>query len=233
MHPKFSIITVCKNSEDTIRYTLNSIKSQTYKNIEHVIIDGVSNDGTINIIKEYIKTDPQIPVTFISEEDEGIYDAINKGIEKCTGELISILNADDIFHSNSSVEDIVKHISIDNENDIFFFGLTYFRNENFQKIIRYYPSKNFKKWMLNFGIIPPHPASVIKKKIYNKYGNYDKRFKISGDFDLFLRFIKINNLKFKNFKLNTIKMKTGGASGRNLLSYYISLKENYISLKKK
>ena len=94
MHPKFSIITVCKNSEDTIRYTLNSIKSQTYKNIEHVIIDGVSNDGTINIIKEYIKTDPQIPVTFISEEDEGIYDAINKGIEKCTGELISILNAE-------------------------------------------------------------------------------------------------------------------------------------------
>ena len=86
--------------------------------------------------------------------------------------------------------------------------------------------------MLNFGIIPPHPASVIKKRVYDKYGNYDKNFKIYGDFDLFLRFIKINKLKFKNYKLNTVKMKTGGASGKNLLSYYISLKENYISLKK-
>ena len=86
--------------------------------------------------------------------------------------------------------------------------------------------------MLNFGIIPPHPASVIKKEIYDIYGNYDKNFKIAGDFDLFLRFIKIYKLKFKNYELNTIKMKTGGASGRNLLSYYVSLKENYISLKK-
>ena len=230
MHPKFSIVTVCKNSEDTIRYTLNSVKSQTYKNIEHIIIDGISTDETINIINEYINSEPKLPITFISEKDEGIYDAINKGLKNCTGEYISILNADDIFHSNRSIENIIKLIRADKENDIFFFGLTYFRNKNFKKIIRYYPSKNFKRWMLNFGIIPPHPASVIKKKIYDLHGNYDKNFKISGDFDLFLRFIKINKLKFKNYKLNTVKMKTGGASGKNLLSYYISLKENYISL---
>ncbi|OUV60948.1 MAG: hypothetical protein CBC82_07375 [Cellvibrionales bacterium TMED122] len=232
MHPKFSIVTVCKNSEETIRYTLNSVKSQTYKNIEHIIIDGISNDGTIDIINEYINSDPQIPITFISEKDEGIYDAINKGIKNSNGDFISILNADDIFHSNKSVEKIVEYIKNDKKNDIFFFGLTYFKNDNFKKIIRYYPSKNFKKWMLNFGIIPPHPASIIKKKVYDNFGYYDKNFKISGDFDLFLRLLKKNQLSFISFDFNTIKMKTGGASGKNLFSYYVSLKENYISLKK-
>ena len=232
MHPMFSIVTVCQNSDDTIGYTLNSVKSQTYKNIEHIIIDGNSSDKTISIINKYINSNPQIPVTFISEKDNGIYDAINKGIKNCNGEFISILNADDIFHSNNSVEKIIEYIKNDKKNDLFFFGLTYFKNNNFKKIIRYYPSKNFKKWMLKFGIIPPHPASVIKKIAYDKHGYYDKNFKIAGDFDLFLRFLKKKQLSFRCFDFNTIKMKTGGASGKNVLSYYISLTENYKSLKK-
>lgn len=229
---KISIITVCKNSEDTIIYTLNSIKSQTYENIEHIIIDGNSTDKTHSIIKDYIKKEPIIPVIFKSENDSGIYDAINKGIEECTGDIICILNSDDIFHSNIALEDAMRLISKNYEFDIFFFSLTYFNNINFKKIVRYYPSNSFKKWMLNFGIIPPHPASFIKREVYKKYGNYDKKFKIAGDFDLFVRLLKIYDVKFKTFNSPMVKMKTGGASGKNFFSYLISFKENYISLKK-
>lgn len=232
MYPKkVSIITVCKNSEDTIMYTLNSIKSQTYKHIEHIIIDGNSSDKTKILVKDYIKKEPKIPVIFKSENDNGIYDAINRGIVECTGEIICILNSDDIFHSNTSLEDSMRLISENYEFDIFFFSLTYFNNNNFEKIVRHYPSKSFKKWMLNFGIIPPHPASFIKKEIYSKYGNYNNKYKIAGDFDIFVRFLKIHNLKFKIFDSPIIKMKTGGASGKNLYSYLTSFKENYLSLK--
>ena len=109
----------------------------------------------------------------------------------------------------------MRLISENYEFDIFFFSLTYFNNNNFEKIVRHYPSKSFKKWMLNFGIIPPHPASFIKKEIYTKYGNYNNKYKIAGDFDIFVRFLKIHNLKFKIFDSPIIKMKTGGASGKN------------------
>ena len=229
MHPKISIITVSKNSEDTIAHTLNSIKSQNYQNIEHIIIDGKSKDKTIEIIKNYIKKKPSLKVKFISESDGGIYDAINKGISMSSGKYISILNSDDIFHSHMSVEKMMKSIIKDEQYDLFFFGLTYFRNKAFRKVVRYYPAKNFKTWMLKYGIIPPHPASVIKKTCYEKNGYYDKNFKIAGDFDLFLRFIYLNKVKYKTFKYNSVRMKTGGASGKNLLSYIISLKENYQS----
>ena len=232
MHPKISIITVSKNSEDTIAHTLNSIKSQTYQNIEHIIIDGKSNDKTIEIVKHYIKKKPSLKIKFISESDEGIYDAINKGIALSSGEYISILNSDDIFHSHQSVARVMKAVIKNQKYDLFFFGLTYFRNNIFNKVVRYYPAINFKTWMLKYGIIPPHPASVIKKTCYEKNGCYDKKYKIAGDFDLFLRLIYLKKVQYKTFKYNSVRMKTGGASGKNLWSYIISLKENCQSFSK-
>ena len=114
----------------------------------------------------------------------------------------------------------------------FFFSLVYFSNKNFTNIKRYYSSTNFKKWMINIGLIPPHPASIIKKSIYNKYGLYDKIYKIAGDFEFFIRLFKVKNLKYKKYKDTIIRMRTGGASGKNFYSYIITLKENYIALKK-
>ena len=120
MHTKISIITVCRNSEKTIAHTLNSVKSQTYKNIEHIIIDGNSTDRTINIIKNYIKKKPFLKIKFVSERDYGIYDAINKGIKLSTGKYISILNSDDIFHSSKTLEKVMNSINRFKNNDIFF-----------------------------------------------------------------------------------------------------------------
>jgi glycosyltransferase involved in cell wall biosynthesis len=232
MKPKISIVTATNNSINSIIYTLNSIKSQSYKNIEHIIIDNESKDGTLKIIKEYQETSKNYTIKLISEKDEGIYDAINKGILHAKGKYICILNSDDIFQSDKTIENIIKKIESEKNIEIFFFSLVYFSNKNFKKIKRYYPSINFENWMISFGIIPPHPASIIKKNIYDKYGLYDKSFKIAGDFEFFVKLLKVHNLQYKKYNETIVRMKTGGTSGKNLISYLITLKENYISLRK-
>ena len=232
MKPKISIITATSNSINTIIYTINSIRSQSYRNIEHIIIDNESKDGSLEIIKNYQKTSKNYTIKLISEKDKGIYDAINKGILHAKGKYICILNADDIFQSNKTVENIIKKIESEKKADIFFFNLVYFANQNFKKIKRYYPSNNFRNWMISIGIIPPHPASIIKKNVYDKYGLYDKSFKIAGDFELFVKLLKVHNLRYKKYNETIVRMKTGGKSGKNLISYLITLKENYIALRK-
>jgi len=232
MKPKISIITVTNNSVNSIIYTINSIKSQSYKSIEHIIIDNESKDGTVEFIKRYQKTSKNYTVKLISEKDEGIYDAINKGILHANGKYICILNSDDIFQSNKTVENIIKKIESEKKVSIFFFELVYFSNRNFKKIKRYYSSINFRSWMINIGIIPPHPASIIKKNVYDKYGLYDKSFKIAGDFEFFVKLLKVHNLHYKKYNETIVRMRTGGASGKNLISYLVTLKENYIALRK-
>ena len=232
MEPKISIITASSNSIKTIIYTINSIKSQSYKNIEHIIVDNKSEDGTYEIIKKYKRNNKKHTVKLIIEKDNGIYDAINKGILHSTGKYICILNSDDIFQSNETIKNIVKKINFEKNTDVFFFCLVYFSKDNFSKIKRYYASINFKKWMINIGLIPPHPAAIIKKSIYDKYGLYDKSYKIAGDFEFFIRLFQIKNLKYKKFDDTIIRMRTGGASGRNFNSYIVTFKENYIALKK-
>jgi len=232
MKPKISIVTATYNSKNTLIYTLNSIRSQSYKNIEHIIVDNESKDGTLEILETYHKTSKNYTIKLISEKDRGIYDAINKGIEHAKGEYICILNSDDIFQSNKTIENILKKIEYEKNLGIFFFNLVYFSNNNFKKIKRYYSSKNFQNWMINIGIIPPHPASIIKKNIYDKYGLYDTSFKIAGDFEFFIRLLKVNKLPYKKYDETIIRMKTGGTSGRNFYSYIVTLKENYIALKK-
>ena len=232
MEPKISIVTASSNSIKTLIYTINSIKSQSYKNIEHIIVDNKSEDGTDKIIKKYKKDNKNHTIKLICEKDDGIYDAINKGISHSTGEYICILNSDDIFQSRKTIENIVKKINSESNIDIFFFSLVYFSNKNFTNIKRHYSSINFKKWMTNIGLIPPHPASIIKKSIYDKYGLYKKSYKIAGDFEFFIRLFKVKNLKYKKYDDTIIRMKTGGASGKDFYSYMITLKENYIALKK-
>jgi glycosyltransferase involved in cell wall biosynthesis len=232
MDPKISIITATNNSIQTIIYTINSIRSQSYKNIEHIIVDNKSEDGTYEIVKKYKETNKNRTIKLICEKDDGIYDAINKGILHSKGEYICILNSDDIFQSSKTIENIIKKINSERNIDIFFFSLVYFSNKNFTNIKRYYSSINFKEWMVNIGLIPPHPASIIKKSIYDKYGLYKKTYKIAGDFEFFIRLFKVKNLKYKKYSDTIIRMRTGGASGKNIYSYIITFKENYIALKK-
>jgi len=222
---KISIVTSTLNSEKSIAYTLSSVLEQTYKNIEHIIVDGGSTDETINIAYKH-KRNRKI---FI-ENKTSIYEALNIGIKKSTGEYILILNSDDILDHKDVVKDIVKFIK-KNKSKLILGNVSYFDNFTFDRITRYYSAIGFKKWMFYFGLMPPHPGAFIHQSIAKNY-LYNPEYKIASDYDFFLRTIKINQEKYTIFPDTITRMRTGGVSGINIKAHFISGKEIYKSLKK-
>ena len=220
---KISVITVCYNSRLTIENTIVSVLNQSHSDLEYIIIDGNSTDGTKEIIEKYKS---RIDV-FISEPDNGLYDAINKGIKIATGHLIGLLHADDIFYNNKVIEKIA-HFHKNNGIDISI-GDIIQRNHH-GKILRKYSSKNWETSKLKLGFMPPHPSIFIKKAIFEKYGNYSEQFKIAADFDLIIRFFKINNVKWKYSNITTTNMLVGGLSSSGLKSYKLLSKEIQLAL---
>ena len=225
---KISVITITLNSESTINDTLNSVSSQSHKNIEHIIVDGGSSDSTLEIIKRYPNRNKKI----IIKRGSSIYQAMNIGIKNANGTYIAILNSDDIYQSDSTIEEVVKIIKKNIKTNIFLGNLIYFRDNNYYKIVRHYTSNRFKPWMIKYGLMPPHPSSFIKKSIYMKYGMYEEGFKIASDFDLFLKLLYVKKIKYKIIKKVIVRMRTGGVSGRNLNSYLTINREINSSLQK-
>ncbi len=218
---KISIITVCFNSDETIVSTLNSVISQTYDDIEHIIIDGGSIDRTLDILEQYNFKNKII----ISEPDEGIYDAMNKGIKLAKGDIITILNSDDIYQSPNTISNVMIDIKNNPNKDIFLGDVVFFNKNNFKKIFRYYSAKNFKSKLLLDGIMPPHPSSFIKKKIYDNFGLYKTSLSIAADFEMFLRLFIVNKLEFFYTNKVIVRMRSGGKSGKNLKTYFTSTNE--------
>ena len=157
---KISIITVCLNSEKTIRYTLNSVISQNYHNIEHIIVDGGSTDNTLKILKKYKFKNKKVFLL----KNKSLYSSINYGIKKACGELISILHSDDIYNNNSIIRNIVNIAKV-SKYKIFFGNVVYFKNTNFEKITRFYSSRNTSRKTFAYGNMPPHTGSFYKKEI--------------------------------------------------------------------
>ena len=217
---KLSIITVTYNSSKTISDTINSVNSQTYKNIEHIFVDGKSKDNTLKILKKNPKKNIKIIV-----KKSGIYEAMNIGIKKATGDIIQILNSDDIFQSNTVIEETMKKIKNNPKKDIFFGDVIFFKDNNFHKIRRYFKADEKKIKNLYFGEMPPHPASFVRKNIYEKYGCYNQNMKIASDFDFFFRIIKLYNIKYLILRKNIVRMRLGGTSNKYLKSYLITSKE--------
>ncbi len=217
---KISIITVCLNSEKTIYLTLNSVITQTHKNIEHIIVDGGSTDQTIKILKSYKNKKKKI----ILAKGKSLYESLNIGIRAAKGQLISILHSDDIYNNNKVLSRVSK-IASKSKIKIFFGNVVYFRNRNFKKIIRDYSITNFVRENLNIGNMPPHTGSFYKKEVFTKYGFYKKNFKIAGDFEHIFRLIYIKNIKFKKLNFIITRMKTGGLSSKNFNSFLIINKE--------
>ena len=223
-----SIITVCLNNEDTIVETLNSVLTQKYPHIEHILVDGKSTDGTLKILKKY----PFKNKVIISKKDSGPYQAMNRGIKKAKGDVIAILNADDIYNSNKTIQIIVNEIKKYPEDiGLFFSDVAYFKYKRFENISRIY-NASFNKSDLNKGNMPPHPGVFIKKIIYKKYGYYDETYKIAGDYDFFLRNIYFKNLKFKILDTPSVRMRLGGLSTKNISSYIENTLEIMKSMKK-
>ncbi|MEM0333513.1 MAG: glycosyltransferase family 2 protein, partial [Candidatus Aenigmatarchaeota archaeon] len=187
---KISVITVTFNSASTIETTIHSLLCQTYKNVEFIIIDGLSTDRTLDIINYYRN---KIDI-FISEKDNGIYDAMNKGIGLATGDVISILNSDDMY-ANSSLLEVVANAFKRNQIDCLYGDLIYVNRINTNKILRYWKSREFKENLFCTGWHPPHPTFFVKNECYQKYSSFNLDFKIAADYELMLRFLEKYLLK--------------------------------------
>lgn len=224
---KVSIITVCFNSQTTIRDTIESVLTQTYPDIEYIIVDGQSTDKTLDIIHEYQDRIAKI----ISEPDKGIYDAMNKGVASATGEVIGILNSDDFYRNDKSVAEVVAAFQNSPSVDMVLGGVDFAQEENLNHIVRYYKSTGFKPWKLRFGLMAPHPGAFIRRKAYDQVGAYKINYKISADFDFFVRSLLVHKLRFKIEDKIWVRMRIGGVSTSGLQSYKISTQEMYRSFK--
>jgi glycosyltransferase involved in cell wall biosynthesis len=203
---KISIITVTYNSEKTINETLESVFRQNYANIEHIIVDGGSVDDTIDIVRSYGSNIEK----FISEPDEGIYDAMNKGISLASGDVIGILNSDDFYINEFVIEKVAKEF--EKKIDCLYADLVYVRAGNLNKTVRYYDSGRFSPSKFSHGWMPAHPTFFVKKDVYNKYGAFRTDLKIAADFDLMIKFLYTHNLVYSYIKEPIIKMRIGGVS---------------------
>ena len=203
---KISIITVCFNSQQTIRATIKSVLSQSYKQVEYIIIDGASTDNTIKIIKEFSNS---IDV-FVSESDAGIYDAINKGISKSSGDVVGLLHADDVFDNRSVIDNVMR--LFDENVDMIYGDINYVDRNDIYRVIRRWKSDSYKKGKFKWGWMPPHTGFFIKKSCYLKYGLYNLSLGSSADYELMLRMFELYNLKSKYIPLNITKMRVGGVS---------------------
>lgn len=215
---KISIITVCYNSADTIEETIKSVLSQSYIDIEYIIVDGGSEDSTLDIIKKF---DSKI-TKCVSEPDKGLYDAMNKGIALATGDLVGILNSDDVFFNNIVIESIANF----HKNKIVDASISnvLYKNSN-GKIIRNYSVKGWKPTKLKQALMPPHAGIFFKRKLFKKYGVYRLDFKIGADYELITRFFIKHNISWELLDINTTIMLVGGVSSSGIKSYKIITNE--------
>lgn len=219
-----SIITTSFNSASTIRDTFNSVLAQTYPNIEYIVKDGGSTDGTVDIIREY-ESKFHGRMKWLSEKDSGIYDGMNKGIEIATGDIVGILNADDFFTDNDVINNMV-HAMEDNNVDAVYGDIHFCRNNNLHAISRYYSSKLFRPFWLRFGFMPAHPSFYIKNNIIKKVGLYKTDYKIGADFEMMVRLF--HKYKISSFYLHQdfVTMRKGGISTKNIHSRLTLIKED-------
>ena len=205
--PKISIITVAFNSAKTIKGTIESIISQDYNNIEYLIIDGGSTDGTMDIVKSY----SEHVKYYVSEPDNGIYDAMNKGIKAATGDVIGILNSDD-FYPNSFVLSNVAKLFQKYSCDAVYGDLVYVKANDINKIKRYWQAGEYSTSKIKNGWMLPHPTFFVKKKIYIRYGLYDTDLKSAADYEMILKLLYKHNISVHYVPMILVNMRMGGES---------------------
>lgn len=215
----FTVITCTFNSEETIADCIGSVMNQSYPNIEHLIIDGLSSDSTLDVVK---RINPNCKI--ISEKDYGIYDAFNKGILNSSGQIIGFLHSDDIFYN----KDCIKKINTKFKQDIdgVYGNLNYVSKIDKNKIIRRWVSSQHSHSLIFKGWMPPHPTLFLRKKIYEKHGLFNLDYKISSDYDFMVRIFKDSQLNFSHIPSVITNMRIGGNSNRNILNILRKMKED-------
>ncbi len=212
----FSIIIPTYNSAKTIQKNLDSIISQSFEDYQVVVIDNNSTDETVDIIKKNnIKN-----IKFLIEKDNGIFDAINKGIKISDNEYISVLHSDDFYNDKDVLQYVFNTFEENTSNDIVYGDLIYVKKDNINLNVRYWRPGPFRKNSFFKGWHPPHPSFFVKKNLFKKFGYYNHKIGNSADVELMYRYLELNNLKSKYINKTLVKMRYGGASNKNFLSIY-------------
>ncbi|WP_339784427.1 MAG: glycosyltransferase family 2 protein [Imperialibacter sp.] len=208
---KISIITVVYNNSQFIEGCILSVLNQSYEDIEYIIIDGCSTDGTLEKINRYSDRISKI----VSERDQGIYDAMNKGIGLATGEIVGILNADD-FYVDGDVITKIAAVFEDESVDVSYADVKYVKRDNVGEVVRSWRSGAFDKDRFYYGWSPPHPTFFVRRTIYQKHGLYDPTLNISADYEMMLRLLFVQEIKCIYLPQVIIKMRDGGVSNRSI-----------------
>lgn len=211
---KISVVTATYNSASTIGDTIESVLAQTHDDLEHIIIDGVSTDGTLEVIRSY---EPRYHgrLKVVSEPDKGIYDAMNKGLAMATGDFAGTLNSDDIFHSPQALEQIATALE-EKHADCAFGDLVYVKSDDLEYVVRFWKGSEHKKDAFLTGWCPAHPTFYAAKRLYDEMGAFDLEFPISGDFEMMLRFIEVGHASTVYVPQVLVRMRVGGASNRSV-----------------
>lgn len=220
---KVSIITATYNSAKTLGDAIKSVLDQTFSDIEYIVVDGASSDGTQDVVRQY---EPQFAgrLKWISEKDKGIYDAMNKGIRMATGDVIGILNSDDYFTSNDVVQRIVD--AFDDRTDAVYGDIHFIHDGQPDKCVRYYSSKHFRPRWLRFGFMPAHPSFYCRRKVFDEAGLYKTDYAIGSDFEMMVRLFMKYHIKARYLNMDFVTMRIGGASTRNVKSRMQLIKED-------
>jgi len=216
---KISIITITYNSAATVEDTIKSVVSQDFPDIEYLIIDGLSKDNTISIVNNYTRHIDKI----ISEKDKGLYDALNKGIQNATGDVVGMLHSDDVYADNQVISKIARQFAMDPEVEGVYADLVFVDRNDTNKVLRTWKAGNYEPGSFVKGWMPPHPTFFVKKSVYDRLGGFNLDLKLSADYELMLRLIHKNNIKISYLPETIVKMRMGGISNT---SFFVKLKAN-------
>lgn len=209
-----SIVTVVFNNQATLQQAIDSVRQQTYPHIEHILVDGGSTDGTLDIIR----SNPHI-TNWVTETDDGIYDAMNKGIRMADGTIVGLLNSDDVYASSDVIERIVAEFQRKPKAQLLYGDLVYVKWENTSQVVRYWKTKPYYDRFFEHGFVPPHPTLFVRKEVYEKE-QYRKEFRFAADYEFMLRVMRKQRLESTYLPKLIVRMRMGGETSKNLRNIY-------------
>lgn len=226
---RISVITATYNSGRTIGDTLESVLRQTYSDVELIVVDGASRDDTMDVVRRY---EPRFGgrMHWTSEPDRGIYDAMNKGIARATGDVIGILNSDDFYTSDTVLERVAEAMA-GGDVDAVYGDIHYVRDGDLRRCVRYYSSRPFRRWMMRLGFMPAHPSFYCRREVYERYGTFDTTYRVAADFENLLRLIYVNRIRTCYLPVDFVTMRTGGASTSGLSSHRQIMRDHLRALR--
>lgn len=226
---RISVITATYNGGQTIGDTLESVLRQTYKDVELIVVDGASRDDTMEVVRRY---EPRFGgrMHWTSEPDRGIYDAMNKGIARATGDVIGILNSDDFYTSDTVLERVAEAMA-GGDVDAVYGDIHYVRDGDLRRCVRYYSSRPFRRWMMRLGFMPAHPSFYCRREVYERCGTFDTTYRVAADFENLLRLIYVNRIKTRYLPVDFVTMRTGGASTSGLSSHRQIMRDHLRALR--